>query len=485
MLANLGASDYGIYSLVGSIIVFVQFINWTMASGAARYFAYSIGQGDTDVQNRWFNTSLSIHLALGVILVGIGWPVGTHLIHGVLSIPENRIETAALIFNFSLLAAFICMISVPYSAQFTAHQRITEVAFWGLVQSLLTFTLAFTMHFVTRNKLLVYAISMSSILILIQLALILRSRHLYSVCAVNFKLWFDKKRIAQMTSFSGWTLIGSTGSVLRDQGSAIVLNTQYGSTAINAAYGIAMQVSAQTNQLSASLIGAFTPEITSSEGRGDSNRVIDLATRTSKYGALLVAIVALPLIFEMDVVLMTWLAKPPQFAAVFCRYILATFILDRLTTGYMVAINAKGQISGYQLSIGMLQMLTLPIGFGLITVGVDPNIYCIAFVVTMVAITLGRVIWMKKLFEYSFIHWWHGVIKTNLTFSISFVACGLLLHAVLAESIVRTGIIGLMSPILAFCALLITNDQRDKEFLTKMCTKFRQVMIHPRKGIAQ
>ena len=64
---------------------------------------------------------------------------------------------------------------------------------------------------------------------------------------------------------------------------------------MNAAYGVANQVSGQTNQLSWAMVGAFTPELTAAEGRGERERMLLMANRVSKFGTLTSLLFALPL----------------------------------------------------------------------------------------------------------------------------------------------------------------------------------------------
>ncbi len=87
VLGALGQSDFGLFAVVGSIITFIVFLNGVMAGSAARHFAYSIGEGDTEQVNQWFNAALSIHLILPVALIMVGWPIGEYCIDKVLTIP--------------------------------------------------------------------------------------------------------------------------------------------------------------------------------------------------------------------------------------------------------------------------------------------------------------------------------------------------------------------------------------------------------------
>lgn len=409
VITSLGQSDFGLYSVVGSIIVFIVFLNSVMSWGAARFFAFSIGRGDLDEVNRWFNAALSIHICSATFLAIVGWPLGEYVVGHLLTIPADRIQACLWVFRISLISAFVSMLSVPFVAMFTAQQRMAELAVWGLLQTILTFSLAFSLRFVEIDKLLFYAAGMVAIVVTIQIAQIIRGFIVFNECQIRFDRWFDWVRLKEVFSFSGWNLIGSTGGLLRDQGSAILLNLYYGPYA-NAAYGVATQVSAQTSQLSAAMVGAFSPEITASEGRGDRSRMLSLANRASKFGTLLVLILALPLMLEMEYVLEIWLKNPPENAATFCRLILTTFLIDRLTTGFMLAVNAHGNIAAYQATVGGCLLLTLPIAWLFVQFGQPPTSVGWAFLVTVVLTSVGRALWVRKLFGVPVREWLHQIV---------------------------------------------------------------------------
>lgn len=409
ILIALGQVDFGIFSVVGSLIVFVVFLNSLMGGSASRYFAYSIGQGDTGDINRWFNTSLSMHLCLATCLVLVGWPIGEHLVAHWLNIPNDRVYTSICVFRISLLATFFGMVMVPFTAMFTAKQHIAELAAWGVIQSILVCIFAKFLTFATGDRMLIYAVGMAAIPTFVQVIQTGRAIFIFAECEVNWRHWFDKSRLKRIFSFAAWNLIGGLGAMLRNQGSAILLNIYFGPK-VNAAYSIANQVSVQTNQLAASMMGALTPEITSSEGRGDRVRMLSLSLRASKLGTILVLLFTVPLMAEMEYVLKLWLQNPPDHTALFCRLILSTFLIDRLTMGYMVAVNAHGRISGYQATLGTILVLTLPLAWLFLKTGHAPTSVGVAFIITMIGCSLGRVLWVKRLFGVLIIQWVTGVI---------------------------------------------------------------------------
>jgi O-antigen/teichoic acid export membrane protein len=191
---------------------------------------------------------------------------------------------------------------------------------------------------------------------------------------------------------------------MSNQGSAILLNLFFGPR-VNAAYGIANQVSVQTNQLAAAMLGSFMPEITASEGRGDRVRMLDLSLRACKFGTVLVIIFAVPLIVEIDYVLKLWLIKPPVYTALFCQLILCSFLIERLSVGYTLAVDAHGKIAAYQATLGTILVFTLPLAWLFLKLGYAPTSVGVAFIITMAISSIGRVLWARHLFGIPIKNW--------------------------------------------------------------------------------
>lgn len=404
VLAALGQSDFGLFAVVGSIITFIVFLNGVMASSAARHFAYSIGEGDADQVNQWFNAAFSIHLILPCMLILLGWPIGEYSMANILTIPPDRIATALWVFRISLLSAFFGMVTIPFSAMFTAKQHIATLAVWGVLQSILSFLFAFFLTRLSGDLLLIYTIGTVSITVGMQIGLSVQAMVVFKECRIRRAYLFDIARFKKIIFFAGWNLIGSFGAILRNQGSAIMLNIFFGPK-VNAAFGIANSVTTQAMTLSSAMTGAFSPEITASEGRGERKKMLDIALRMCKFSTLLVMLFAVPLIIEIDYILKLWLDEVPLYADTLCQLMLIMFLIDQLTVGYMSAVNAHGKIAAYQATLGSILVFTLPLAWLFLKVGYPPPSVGFAFVITMFLVSLGRVFWGRYLLEMPIKKW--------------------------------------------------------------------------------
>lgn len=395
-----------------------------MAVSAIRHFSFELGRGNPCEVNKWFNTSLSIHLILPVVLILIGWPIGEYCISHILTIPPGRTTACLWVFRLSLIIAFTSMVAIPYTAMFSAKQHIAELAVWGTLQSVTTFIFAYILTKVPGDRLLFYAGYMVTISVVVQVIQVIRAHHIFSECRYNIAYWFDRHRYHQLFSFASWSLIGALAGITRSEGPAILLNLFFGPK-VNASYGISSTVSTHTATLSYSMLGALSPEITASEGRGDRARMLAFAVRACKFGTLMVMFFAIPLMIEMDYVLKLWLREPPEYTAIFCRLMLAVLLVDHLSIGYLMAVNAGGKIAAFQVTLGTVSLLTIPLAWLFLKLGFDPTSVGVALLINYMLCSFGRVLWAKHLLKMSVWQW----VK-DIFFSCCIVAAGAVLITV-------------------------------------------------------
>lgn len=182
-----------------------------------------------------------------------------------------------------------------------------------------------------------------------------------------------------MIGFATWTLYGTLCIFMRAQGIAIVLNRTYGAI-INAAYGIATQIFGSIQAISQAILNAITPQIVKAEGSNDRERMLFLSQQACKYCFFLLAIFAIPLIFEMDTILRIWLKEPPEHANTFCRIFIIASLIDQITVGLNVSIQALGKIRDYTLFLYTVKLLTVPIVWLLLKTGLSIEYTMLSYV---------------------------------------------------------------------------------------------------------
>lgn len=369
VLDALGESDFGIYSLVAGVIMMLGFLSNAMLVSTQRFLSFLHGKGDYEQLKRFFSNSLMLHLAIGLslpLLFAIFEPL---IMNRLLVIDADRQHTAEIVYFIVSCTLLITFITTPFRALFIARENIVYISIVDVLDGVLKLALAYSLFHINYDRLTVYAYIIMFIMLLNLVAFALYAKMNYKeTCLIpNYKDW-DKNIIKEITGFTGWTVY-SMGCILgRVQGVSILLNRVYG-TLINSAYGIAIQVSGSIQYIATSVQNAMRPQIIKAEGRNDRLEMLLLAERTCKYSFLLLAIIVIPLTFEMPTILKLWLKTVPNGTVDICRCMLLTSLVDQMTIGLGIANQAIGKIRDYSLCINTIKFLTLPVAWLLLYLG--------------------------------------------------------------------------------------------------------------------
>lgn len=411
VLQALGQSDFGLYGVVGSIVLLITFLNGGLSVGVARFYAFSIGRGHNlpeeqavDDLKRWFNTAFSIHFVLPFLIVAAGWPIGEYAIHHWLTIPSERIAACVWVFRISMATAFMNVFSVPFTAMYSAHQLITELAFFNILRSCGTFLGSWYLLRVQTDRLIVYALYMMAINAGTAWVQIVRAMVKFKACRLRVSYMYHARYLKELFGFVGWKMFGMSCVALRGQGTPVLTNLYFGPV-VNAAYSIAYRLSTQATALGAAMMGAFQPALTSAEGKGDRQKMLSMAMQVCKFGTLLILFFVIPLILEMENVLGLWLKTPPQYAGGLCQWMLAMLVVDNMTSGPMLAVNAFGKIAAYELIQGSMFLMALPLMWMFFKMGHGPVAIGYALFLSTTVYCIGRLLFCKKLLQLSIMRW--------------------------------------------------------------------------------
>jgi O-antigen/teichoic acid export membrane protein len=231
-------------------------------------------------------------------------------------------------------------------------------------------------------------------------------------------------------------MFGMSCVALRAQGTPLVINLHFG-PAVNAAYTVASSLSNQANALSTALTRAFQPAVVTAEGEGDREQMLSMAMRVCKFGALLVMTFAIPAILEMDNLLQLWLVDPPEHAAAICQWLLAILIVDRLTGGHSLAVNARGKIAFYEIVQGAILFSAVPLMALCFVGGFGPAAVGYALFVTAVVYCGGRVVFAKKLVGFPFSKWVREIVLPVLFLILTGVFFGITGKSIMPPSFTR------------------------------------------------
>lgn len=202
ILSSLGASDFGIFNIIGGAIVMLGFLNSTMANATQRFMSYAEGKGDLLKKRQIFNVSFILHVGVailtGLILLVAMYP----FFNGVLNIPEERVLAAKIIYLSAMVSTLLTIVNVPYDAVMNAHENMLYYSLIGIFECILKLAVAYACVYTSNDKLIVYGVLMALIPLVTLTIMKFYCHHKYNECVFDIKKYWDNDLLKQITSFS-------------------------------------------------------------------------------------------------------------------------------------------------------------------------------------------------------------------------------------------------------------------------------------------
>lgn len=367
VLQVLGVEDFGIYNVVGGVVAMFSMLNAALSSASQRFITFALGKGDDDEIKKVFSTCVSLHFLLGFIVVVLLEIAGVWFLNNKLSIPAERMDAARWVLQFSIATFFVNVISVPYNALITAHEKMSAFAYIGIMESVLRLGIVLILPLFPLDRLLLYGVFQLAVSIIIRLVYtIYCKRKFREANRLNWKV--DKPLFKEMFAFSGWNLLGNGSLVLRNQGVDILLNLFYGVT-VNAAKGVSNQVQSAVHKLVGDFTTSIRPQLTKSIAVGDLKRAHSLMNNGSRYSFYLMMIFSIPIIITTPKLLDLWLTVVPDYSVDFVRLTMIYLLCDSLSRLLINAILANGNIRNYQIVVAGVKLLAMPLVYVALKMG--------------------------------------------------------------------------------------------------------------------
>lgn len=398
VLNTLGIEDFGVYNVVGGVVMLFVFLNSAMASGTQRFLNYEMGKGDLVRVNNVFSSSLKIHFIIALIIFFFTETIGLWFVNNQLVIPEERLYAANWVYQFSVLFTMLSLIQVPYQAALIANEKMEVYGYVGLFEALLKLLVVYLLMIGNLDKLILYAALLFAVESIIFTTYLIYCKKSFAECRyVKHK---EKDIDKEMLSFSTWNLLASIATMSKGQGQNIILNLFFGPV-INAARAVSMSISGVTNQFVSGFMTAANPQITKTYSSGSKNDFESLIFKSSKFAFFLLALVTLPLLLNTKIILDLWLVKPPQYAALFSQLVLIDALIVSVAFPLTASAQATGNIKRFHISVTFFELLNLPVSYFLLKMGYPPeSVYYVTISMSFLALII-RLIALKKLINLS------------------------------------------------------------------------------------
>ena len=380
VLGALGASDFGIFGVLGSAIAMLGFLNASMAASTQRFMNYYEGRGVVSDKTKIYNSAVIIHVVIA-LFVGLMFLLFEGLMfNSLIKVDPDRLEAARWIYRITIVSTMITIMTVPYDAVVNSHEDMLFYSIVGIVDVVLKFFLALYVTITPYDKLIVYGLTVLSVTLLTFFLMYAYCKRKYQECEFKPRTYFDKLLVKEMFLFGGWSLLGTSSTMVSNYGIGIVINSFFG-TVINATQSICNQFTGIMLVLSTNLMKAVNPVIVKKEGKGDREKMFETTFLSCKLSYLTYVLIGIPFFMECDYILKVWLEEIPPYCLQFCQLVFILKLLEQITMPLNTSIAAVGQIKAFNIVISIIQLLQIVLVVVFFLLGSLPYFSIVAMIV--------------------------------------------------------------------------------------------------------
>lgn len=408
VLDKLGVDDYGIYNIVGSVVISFAFVKNALQSASQRFLSFSKGQKDDDC-SKVFTTSMNIHLFIILVVVILLETVGLWFLNNVINIPADRMSAANIVYQCSILTFCASLVQVPYTSLIVSNEKMSIYAYISIIEVVLKLVIVFALSISDSiDKLVLYGALMLLVTYVQVLITASYCRKVLKDDSKYLKYW-NKGLFKEILSFSVWNLIGGLSGMACAEGPNYFMNFYLG-VKVNAAMGIAKQVSNVVYGFSSNFQNAFNPQIVKAYASDEKDYLFDLIFRTSKMSFILIYIIAAPLIVCCNEVLNIWLTVVPAYTGTFCICILLSQIVSAISSPFWMAAHAIGNIKVYQLVLAVINITLIPVSWFVLHFGYEPHYILIYQIIMNFIVLVYRVRYLSQKVSFPSLQYYREVV---------------------------------------------------------------------------
>ncbi len=463
ILEALGVEDYGVYNVVGGFVAMFSIISSPLTSACSRFLNYEMGKGIQDRIRIVFSTSLTVHILLAVLIAILCEVIGLWYVNNHMVLPTGRLVAATFCFHFSVFNFSTNLITIPYNAAIIAHERMKVFAYVSLFEGIAKLLVCFLIMVTPFDRLVFYGFLLLVIQLFVRSTYQLYCKKHFEECRYTFVI--DRVLIAQMFAYTSWHIIGHTSRVLKTQGVDLLLNSFFGPV-LNAAKGVANQVQGTVEGFANNFMVAMNPQITQSYAEGDHKYMFKLVFNGSRYSFYMLLILSLPIIVNADFILSIWLKHVPEYAVIFVQLTLVCTLITSLSNTLITAMNATGNIKYYQIAVGGILLMNLPLCFLFLNIGFNAiSVMVIAIFTELLSLFVRLIMVSRYISSFNMIDYSQKVIFPCFTIAIISALLPVFLKFILDYSIFSSLINIFLSFVICSIAIFYWGCSRNERLL--------------------
>lgn len=475
-LNALGVTDYGINNVVGGLVSMFSLLSTSLSTSTGRFLTFGLGKGDLDQLKNIFSTTINIHVILAVVVVIAIETIGVWFLNHKMTIPPERLHAANWVLQCSVVVFAIGLLSVPYNSAIIAHEKMAAFAYMTIFDAAFKLIIVAGIYYYGGDKLILLSVLMLLESLIRQAIYWIYCKRKFKEC-IYCKGW-NKQLSKEIFSFAGWNFIGCTAGLMKDQGVNIVINL-FSGPIVNAARGIAMQVNGIINQFTGGFMTALNPQITKSFASGDLQRMHTLIYQGTRLSYFLFMLLSIPVFFEIERLLYIWLGQVPEHTVLFARLVLILSLGEIISNALITAQVATGNIKKYQIVVGGILLLNLPVSYLLLKLGMIPEVTVVVAIVISQICMVARLWFLRSMIQLPARQFLKRVYFNVLRVTFIAVIPPAICYFLIAQPIIRFFAVCIVSGITSLTAIYYVGCNTEERLLVKSYVlNFKNKILH-------
>ena len=361
MLRMMGQSEYGLYSLVASVIAYLTILDFGFGNAIIRYTSKFRAQGKLDEQFSMFGMFIMLYSIIGVIsfIAGLCLYYNVDSMFGktmtVVELGKAKVMMLLMVFNI----AFTFPLSI-FGAIITAYEDFIFQRIIQIVRIILN----------TAVMILLLNIGYKAIAIVIVTTVFnlmtLLVNYFYCRYKIKIKIYFHKvdwSFLREVALYSFYIFL----SMIMDRiywGTGQFILGMYVGTAAIAIFSIAISLQNMYMSFSASIANVFLPKITKMITEGQSEKTIsDLFIKTGRIQFIIISFVLAGFIIFGQQFVVLWAGKSYSDAYIMALFFFIPLTVPLIQTVGITILQARNQMKFRSLLYIWIALCSLAVQF--------------------------------------------------------------------------------------------------------------------------
>lgn len=438
MLRMMGQEEYGLYSLVVSVVAYLTVLDLGFANAIVRYTAKFRAENNIDEQYKMFGMFFILYCGIGIIAFIIG--LGLYYNVDTLFSSTMNLEELSKVRIMMLLMVFNVAITFPMSiwgAIITAYEDFVFQKMINIARIILNPIVMIILLSIGYK-----AVAMVAVITIFNIStLCINAWYCYN--KLHIKVKFSRFKwgfIKEVSVYSFWIFLNVIMDRIYWSTGQFVLGIFVGATAV-AVYAIAIQLQHIFMSFSTAISGVFLPKVTAMVTKDNNDEAVsDLFIRTGRIQYLIMAFILFGFILFGKQFIVLWAGRDYEDSYIIALLFFIPLTIPLIQNLGITILQARNQMKFRSLLYLTIALCSLGVSIPLSKL--YGGIGCA--IGTALALIMGQIVVMN-IYYYKKVHiniprFWYEIVKMSVFPVLLTLAVWILLQYILLDSWLLLGI---------------------------------------------